>query len=261
MTDLERRVPSYFTAAAKRESERTPLEQFVVNNEPADVSEAEAFTRELQAVLDAAAASAPQPAQEGWKPSRQLERELAAALSDRDSYREESDIALDAANAIRADRDLHFEMRFKAEAALAKLERELSASEEARRKARSEAEELRKERDALVIRLADFNLERERQQTRAETAEREAAKARQKAIKDLEAECERLAARAGSQGRMAARQYYQQWQSAIRALTTASSPSSGQAHTDHPMRHFDRTCPACVASAEDSSVIEVSRNP
>jgi chromosome segregation ATPase len=141
------------------------------------------------------------------------------------------------------------------------LERELSASEEARRKARSEAEELRKERDALVIRLADFNLERERQQTRAETAEREAAEARQKAIKDLEAECERLAARAGSQGRMAARQYYQQWQSAIRALTTASSPSSGQAHTDHPMRHFDRTCPACVASAEDSSVIEVSRNP
>jgi hypothetical protein len=174
----ERRVPSYFTAAAKRESERTPLEQFVVNNEPADVSEAEAFTRELQAVLDAAAASAPQAAQERlaeddaakaamafmekgsylshpdvraliakhqaetaalpMNPPRDVmlahaqrqalelvqaalavERELAAALSDRDSYREESDIALDAANAIRADRDLHFEMRVKAESALA----------------------------------------------------------------------------------------------------------------------------------------------
>jgi len=38
--------------------------------------------------------------------------------------------------------------------------------------------------------------------------------------------------------------------SSIAALRQAIEQAEGQTHTDHPMRHWDRTCPACVAEAE-----------
>jgi hypothetical protein len=36
----------------------------------------------------------------------------------------------------------------------------------------------------------------------------------------------------------------------IRILRQAIEQAEKQTHTDHPMRHWDRTCPACVAEAE-----------
>jgi hypothetical protein len=36
----------------------------------------------------------------------------------------------------------------------------------------------------------------------------------------------------------------------INALRQAIEQAEQQTHTDHPMRHWDRTCPACVAEAE-----------
>ena|SRR5690348_2122484 len=35
-------------------------------------------------------------------------------------------------------------------------------------------------------------------------------------------------------------------------LPWPSYESDSPAHTDHPLRHFDRTCPACIADAEAS---------
>jgi hypothetical protein len=37
---------------------------------------------------------------------------------------------------------------------------------------------------------------------------------------------------------------------AMDALRQAIEQAEKQTHTDHPMRHWDRTCPACVAEAE-----------
>jgi hypothetical protein len=36
----------------------------------------------------------------------------------------------------------------------------------------------------------------------------------------------------------------------IQALRQAIEQAEKQTHTDHPMRHWDRTCPACVEQAE-----------
>lgn len=33
----------------------------------------------------------------------------------------------------------------------------------------------------------------------------------------------------------------------VRIARAALAPTSGAAHTDHPVRHWDRTCPACIA--------------
>ena len=38
--------------------------------------------------------------------------------------------------------------------------------------------------------------------------------------------------------------------SSITVLRQAIEQAEQQTHTDHPMRHWDRTCPACVAEAE-----------
>jgi hypothetical protein len=41
------------------------------------------------------------------------------------------------------------------------------------------------------------------------------------------------------------------WSAAQKESTLQEISDIGQkAHTDHPMRHWDRTCPACVAEAE-----------
>jgi hypothetical protein len=37
----------------------------------------------------------------------------------------------------------------------------------------------------------------------------------------------------------------------------AGGLSVEQAHTDHPMRHWDRTCPACVAEAEKQEPVNI----
>lgn len=37
------------------------------------------------------------------------------------------------------------------------------------------------------------------------------------------------------------------------AVAAPSAPSA-VAHTDHPLRHFDRTCPGCIAESAPSSV-------
>lgn len=39
--------------------------------------------------------------------------------------------------------------------------------------------------------------------------------------------------------------------------TGLPAPARGLAHTDHPSRHWDRTCPACVAERGLSAVEEV----
>jgi hypothetical protein len=41
-----------------------------------------------------------------------------------------------------------------------------------------------------------------------------------------------------------------QQREAITALRQAIAEAESQPHTDHPVRHWDRTCPACVAEAE-----------
>jgi hypothetical protein len=43
---------------------------------------------------------------------------------------------------------------------------------------------------------------------------------------------------------------------AITALRQALKEAENPTHTDHPMRHWDRTCPACVAEAEKQDVPE-----
>jgi uncharacterized UPF0160 family protein len=40
------------------------------------------------------------------------------------------------------------------------------------------------------------------------------------------------------------------WVSTERALRQAIEEAEKPTHTDHPSRHWDRTCPACVAEAE-----------
>ena len=37
-----------------------------------------------------------------------------------------------------------------------------------------------------------------------------------------------------------------------RCVGGRNTPRPSTAHTDHPLRHFDRTCPACVAESEDT---------
>jgi hypothetical protein len=44
--------------------------------------------------------------------------------------------------------------------------------------------------------------------------------------------------------------------SAITALRQAIEEAESQTHTDHPSRHWDRTCPACVAEAGEQDVPE-----
>jgi hypothetical protein len=44
--------------------------------------------------------------------------------------------------------------------------------------------------------------------------------------------------------------YHEKEYFALEALRQAIEQAEKQTHTDHPMRHWDRTCPACVAEAE-----------
>ena len=43
----------------------------------------------------------------------------------------------------------------------------------------------------------------------------------------------------------------------IRILRQAIEQAEKQTHTDHPMRHWDRTCPACVAEAEKQGMSDI----
>jgi hypothetical protein len=44
---------------------------------------------------------------------------------------------------------------------------------------------------------------------------------------------------------------------AIAALRQAIEQAENPTHTDHPSRHWDRTCPACLAEAETQEPVDI----